>query len=366
MAPPLESPPAPTEIEISLFGPAFGESLVIHIGQGKWIIVDSCIGPGPEKYPIPLAYLKTLNVDVGSKVELVIASHWHDDHIRGLAQVLEESKIASFACPAVMAGKEFLSLKELYEHSDVRHNSGINEYTRIFNILSARGTHAQRALASSRLLNSVAGKEGSFFNVELWALSPTHAAMDAYIKQLVKPITEQGPQRRITNLKPNDTAMVLQLIAGADSALLGSDMENHGASGWGFILDAPGRPPQMSSSYKVAHHGSASGDHPITWSGLLNPQPFAFVTPFHNGRVRLPTAADIARIKGLTDKSYITAVPPRELKSRSLPRSVQRTIDQNLVKIWTSYSSSGHIRFRFTPGTPMTREVSLFRGATKL
>ena len=32
--------PAAGELEVSLFGPGFGEALALHIGAGKWILVD--------------------------------------------------------------------------------------------------------------------------------------------------------------------------------------------------------------------------------------------------------------------------------------------------------------------------------------
>ena len=35
--------PATNEVEISLFGPGYGECIVIHVGENEWVIVDSCI-----------------------------------------------------------------------------------------------------------------------------------------------------------------------------------------------------------------------------------------------------------------------------------------------------------------------------------
>jgi len=32
----------PDELEVSVFGPGYGESLAIHLGLGSWIIIDSC------------------------------------------------------------------------------------------------------------------------------------------------------------------------------------------------------------------------------------------------------------------------------------------------------------------------------------
>ena len=60
-------PPKDNEFELSVFGPGVGECLVVHLGMGKWIIVDSCLdktGTGP----VALEYLNSLGVDIESQV----------------------------------------------------------------------------------------------------------------------------------------------------------------------------------------------------------------------------------------------------------------------------------------------------------
>jgi hypothetical protein len=41
--PSLSKPPEADEIEVSVFGPGFGESIVAHLTRGAWITVDSCL-----------------------------------------------------------------------------------------------------------------------------------------------------------------------------------------------------------------------------------------------------------------------------------------------------------------------------------
>jgi len=38
-------PPEADVVEVSIFGPGKGESVLIHLGNGKWIMIDSCIDP---------------------------------------------------------------------------------------------------------------------------------------------------------------------------------------------------------------------------------------------------------------------------------------------------------------------------------
>src|SRR4051812_16047910 len=77
-----DSMPAQDQTEISIFGPGWGECLVIHIGSNRWYIVDCCRCP-VSKRPIALQYLESLGLDPAACVEGIIITHWHADHIAG-------------------------------------------------------------------------------------------------------------------------------------------------------------------------------------------------------------------------------------------------------------------------------------------
>lgn len=98
-------PPQPHEIEISLFGPGYGECIVAHLGAGEWMIVDSCIDKSAR--PAALEYLRTIGVNASQHVKWVLATHWHDDHIRGLSDIVSECESAEFACSMALRNKEF-------------------------------------------------------------------------------------------------------------------------------------------------------------------------------------------------------------------------------------------------------------------
>src|SRR5438067_455186 len=40
---PKTEPPDSSELELSVFGPGRGECLVVHLGAGEWMVVDSCL-----------------------------------------------------------------------------------------------------------------------------------------------------------------------------------------------------------------------------------------------------------------------------------------------------------------------------------
>jgi glyoxylase-like metal-dependent hydrolase (beta-lactamase superfamily II) len=75
-------PPTADQIEINIFGPGYGECCLFHFGGGKWIIIDSCVDDEIGQ-PAALAYLDNIGINPAEGVELVIASHWHDDHVKG-------------------------------------------------------------------------------------------------------------------------------------------------------------------------------------------------------------------------------------------------------------------------------------------
>ena len=92
-------PPDKDEFEISLFGPGVGECVVVHLGHGQWMVVDSCYPVGGAE-PVALSYLSALGLGIaaGNAVRLVVATHWHADHIRGMARLLEACPQAEFIC----------------------------------------------------------------------------------------------------------------------------------------------------------------------------------------------------------------------------------------------------------------------------
>ena len=65
--------PAFDQIEVSVIGPGYGECSLIHIGDGKWIIIDSCIDNTSEK-PAALAYLEGIGVNPAEAVLLIFAT----------------------------------------------------------------------------------------------------------------------------------------------------------------------------------------------------------------------------------------------------------------------------------------------------
>ena len=109
-------------IEVSLFGPGYGECVVLHLGAGDWAIVDSCIDHRTGQ-PAALAYLSSLGIDPAVAVKLVAVTHAHDDHIRGIADVLAACESARFVRPVATSRNEFLALLDADEDGEMASGS---------------------------------------------------------------------------------------------------------------------------------------------------------------------------------------------------------------------------------------------------
>ena len=49
-----------------------------------------------------LEYLQRIGHNPASSVRLIVATHWHDDHIRGLAEVVRTCAAADFYCSSAL------------------------------------------------------------------------------------------------------------------------------------------------------------------------------------------------------------------------------------------------------------------------
>jgi hypothetical protein len=236
------TPPQVTEIEISLFGSGYGESIVAHIGDGNWLIVDSCIDYSSQK-PIPLSYLESLNVDLSQNVVAVIATHWHDDHTKGLSKLVECCETAKFICSEALHFDEFVNLINMYSNRAMVQNPGMNEWSMILEQLRRRKKNNKNngtpifANHDQLLLNSNLNSLNA--SVKLWSLSPSDAAKIESVLEFRTLFRIKGQSRKAVPLpKRNPTSVALLLSISDTHILLGADLEEKGDkdTGWSAVI----------------------------------------------------------------------------------------------------------------------------------
>ena len=345
--------PRPDEIEVSLLGPGYGESVLIHLGDGDWLVVDSCVGA--DGRPVALQYLHRLGVNPASAVKMIVATHWHDDHIRGMSQLVKACSSARFCCASALGKKEFLSATAGLAQRDFSEvGYGAREIYSVFSHLGATDAVPIWASASRRVFRNDSS--------EVWSLCPGDELFELFLRSvgyLVSP--EDGTARRIPTLSPNQLSVVLWVRYGDAIALLGGDLEKRG---WTAILKDRTRPVRRASVFKVPHHGSKGAHLTEVWNRMLEPGPFAILAPWRRGGAVLPKPGDIRRILSLTPHAYASAKPnSSKVKRRGM---VSRTIRGSGVRIRSAVDSAGMVRLRRAPEDGSSWSVELFDSACHL
>lgn len=350
------TPPRADEFELTLFGPGYGESIVLHVGDGAWIIVDSCVDS--KGAPRALRYLESIGVDPAHAVKLIVATHWHDDHIRGLAQLVSECDQAAFSCAAALTRKEFLSVIGILERRHLSINgSGVRELFRVF-----VGLEEARSKPSYAIANRIVYRGD---NCEVWSLSPSDTAYQEFLGAIGSLVPSEGEtKRRIPDISPNEIAVALWIKVDDVAVLLGSDLERRG---WLQILQSAARPAGTASAFKIPHHGSENADEPEVWKRMLDADPVAVLTPWQRGGRALPRDGDVKRIQSNTARAYASARSHSVTVSPSRRASmVDRTIRESGARLRRLSMSPGGLRLRRVIHDASPWEVELFGSACHL
>jgi beta-lactamase superfamily II metal-dependent hydrolase len=289
--------PSADEPEVFLLGPGFGESVVLHLGGSAWVVVDSCLDSRTGGVA-SIEYLEHIGVDPSTAVKQVVATHWHDDHVRGLADTVDACRSAELVCTDALREGEFRTLVLACGKRSMMETSGVSEFYRVLKILEGRAAarHGQAvkfAVADRSLLRgSYSISSGAETTYELRALSPSDRAIVLSHLNIASLLPRaETPKRRVSAIQPNHTAVALLARSGDQFVLLGADLEEEGnpGGGWTAVLASTGREPTKAGIYKVPHHGSANSDHPGVWAEMLTPRPHAILSPFFLGDIVLPT-----------------------------------------------------------------------------
>ena len=320
--------PRDDELELSLFGPGFGECVLLHLGRGSWMIVDSCRDARTGRQPA-LERLRAMDLDP-SCVDLVVGTHWHLDHVRGLAEVVAACTEARVVLSAAMATEELLGVVGLMTQQPPSSRNVYRELRQVVDVLLARaeGLYGVPPVATA--------KAGSLLlpldRPTVLALSPSDVevglSLRSFATQLL-PDVEAVPAPT-----PNHAAVALWVQTGQLGVLLGSDLEMSSAQdrGWNSALRALGQPTVPGLCFKVPHHGSTNAHCERVWTAVLCPRPVAVLTPFKRGNVLLPTSEDLKRLRSSAGQVYITASPRSQGPYRPNDRltSVMRRYVRNL------------------------------------
>ncbi len=356
--------PEANEIEVTVFGPGYGECIVIHIGSGKWAIVDSCLDDAHE--PASISYLATLGVSVEDAVVSVSASHWHDDHVKGLAKTVAACSGARLSLGAALQRTEFVAFLQAHEDQPVqRLDRGGTELLNCLRLVAEQGRPIKPMNEDTIVFDFDSQQLAHGARVEMRALSPSGTQFADFLRRISSfPANSIGQAKgRIAEPSRNDLSVAMLLTIGKHAVLLGADLEELGdpQKGWKAVVEARrGRQP-LAEYFKVPHHGSSNAHNTDVWSDLLSGSVSSILTPWTKGGRRLPSQVDLNRISGLSKKSYLTSTilaSPRKRYSAEIMNLVKAAD----VDLKTSVYSGGHVTVRWVPnGSSPT--VHLLNGA---
>jgi len=317
------------QLEITLFGSGYGESIVIHIGNGKWIIVDSLINRDANQ-PASLKYLEDIGIDISLQVISVIVTHWHDDHIRGISEIANKCPSAKFfISSALMTLQNINKFKTLIldspasrlAHLNADSTSGVSEFRKLLDVLREAGNCPGFAFKDRLLIDEE--------RIQVWSLSPHDTIFEKAVEAIIAQIPDKiGSVQRIKAPRPNYSSVVLWIKSDNDRILLGADLEeNPEYKGWSLIISEKKASiiDDKARFFKISHHGSETGHHDKIWSELLYRDPFCLVAPF-NRNPKLPRESDIARINSYTNNAYITSYERDVRYDIAMDRYVQRRL----------------------------------------
>ena len=364
----ISTPPASNEVEVSVFGPGVGECIVVHLGDGDWLVVDSCIDRRSGK-PIALLYLNSIGVDIATQVKMVVASHWHDDHIEGLNEIFDAAKSAVFVNSDAHPLRDLAQLAGL--GAKLRQSSATKAYADILDILdSRRGPKTRKqsvgpmgAIADRRLLLLPAAQRTIV--AEVYSLSPSDGVVAIARSELSSAMTAVQHNRRPVRQGPNQLCVALWVKVGKLDLLLGADLEQRQApnEGWNAIVHSTGRPQELACFFKVPHHGSQNAHSDECWSKMLNTKAVAVITPF--SKSSLPTPQDVTRIIGLTNSAYLTC-DPATFSLAKYPNPVGKQIKQQVIARNPLTGATGQVCFRADALNGTSHSVTLWDGARSL
>lgn len=364
-------PPAPEQVEVCIFGPNFGEFIVVHLGNNRWFVVDSCEYPGTNQ-PVALHYLQQLGLDPAAVVERIIITHWHADHCKGISRVAASCPNAIIWLASALTTPEFVKfVKRLSKNKTTTAALRTAEFSKILDELLRRksaGSPMFGVANQSSLMHRIpAGELAHGGELRLVALSPSPGDHLDFLTRIAALMPRTGkPKRSLGSPSPNEVSVASLVEIGDAVLLLGADLENSKpSSGWDAVVSA-NRVTKFGAKagvYKVPHHGSMTGHNDDVWAEMIEPSSIAVLTPWRLGRGSLPQRAGVLAITAQTKNAYATSA---EGGSRAKKRheSVQTFLRTNNIRVRSLDAPTGFVRLRKTQGQPWA--IELFGAACRL
>lgn len=372
--------PQANELEITLIGAGCeaGESVVVHLANGKWMIIDSCKAGGVV---LPLYYLKKKEVDL-KEVIYVICTHWHTDHIEGLSDVIKECTNAVLAIPRFF-NKESV-FNALFRDYITRRSVIVKEMVDSLNVIRGRqGLLSQPIYLGPR--DEVTDEEIDGVKVEVRSFSPSDHVKELYDKMLAESTLHKVAS---SDLEPNMCSSVIEISTDNHllSVLLGADLETNRKEernlnckaqcdenlqiGWCHVVKSNNKyKERYKYDYiKASHHSSINGYCPELMDTKVDKEHTVITTTaFENGTgVRLPEALMLNQYLSICDNYYITAKEPKPIIVKDADTDIESMKNKGVQEVKVIKPDCGVITTRYNVTTGVRTRHELWGCASRV
>lgn len=335
--------PKPEELTITVLGGAgLGESIVIHIGDGHWIIIDSYVS---NKQSLAYIYLNSIDANLDD-VEMIICSHWHSDHVKGMYQLLTSCKNAKFYVPSVSGSKHYPvffagNIKEI-EFTEDGALTVIEEFRNCM-----KYAYENNILDYLERDKTLIKREVHEQCLEIAAISPSKDLRNRFHKMFA---SKKDGKYREYGIEPNMCSSAIMISVNNElHLLLGADLEsnraeddkdfegcpNHcaerGVRGWcnTFVESQNHIFVDKYSYVKIAHHSSETGYCPKLWNEKVTDDVIGVTTVFNANLLPQPNMVDLYSDRC---KEYYISAPSIESVEKTDHSEIDNLIDEGVVK----------------------------------
>ncbi|MCK8499896.1 hypothetical protein [Myxococcus fulvus] len=287
-------------LQLFVFGPGMGELVAIRAPPNHWLVMDGCSVGGKH-------YGQQLMDHYGAVPSLIILTHPHLDHAKGVSEVIDAAT------------------------SDTEPK----DWPRIGLVWSAKGIRDDDLTCLTRYYDGAVAKQAISTIFDRWERAPSCRLElrqgeviplgEARVKVLAPSpeartqAFQQGAAGK--QFDANCISTVLQVEWEGLRLVLGSDLVENPGQGWTNVLAFDGNAPRHAA-LKVAHHGSTDAQHPeLLRRSSPTDEPFWLITPFAiQSLPRFQPGEGVALLLEHVSRVHLTGIPRSFAKQGLMPR----------------------------------------------
>ena len=394
------SPPAFDEIEVTLIGgtAGYGESILMHIGNGDWVVIDSCVNVKTGE-SAPISYLNDLNVDISQHVLYVLCTHWHDDHIKGLSSILEQCTSKTVFALSCSDDREKWVYEMLNAYNYLGKSTVLNELTSTIAKANEKGIKVLPVKQDSLVFNvngvkahalspsdevvkkfeeEVASAQMKYHKVLAQVIKlksmDAHTIQEATILEeetinsfagLIEERIDKGKviqeaanllmYKDTKRVEQNDRCVALLVSFNNHHIVLGADLENKtasGVTGWMSVAKCSSMNGISSGLFKIPHHGSETGYCNFFLKSFIKNDATMKLTAWAKGDKLIPELEMLGKYYAHSQQMYITTTALFTKNNKEENKSIKKEMERTTEAIYELRPQLGLIRSRMKINSP--------------